>query len=196
MPCSYAAAFAVGGSCEVTRLDRASDADALLSPGERTGLSSHHVWFQAQLCWQLHNATLNPAAPELAISLSSCGWRCRQHHHHQRQRRHSIFTWQSQLPSITKNTPDLFTSQSPSFLGFCPRGKGERSSFLIDPETVCISCPRIYLFPRWLMLVISSPWAPCCNKWKTVWCWDISPNLDFTIICGHPVTHIWFRKCE
>lgn len=151
MPCSYAAAFAVGGSCEVTRLDRASDADALLSPGERTGLSSHHVWFQAQLCWQLHNATLNPAAPELAISLSSCGWRCRQHHRHQRQRRHSIFTWQSQLPSITKNTPDLFTSQSPSFLGFCPRGKGECSSFLIQ---------RQFAFP-----------APGFTFSQDDWCW-------------------------
>lgn len=37
------------GSCEVTRLARASNADALFPPGEETWLSSHSAWVQAHL---------------------------------------------------------------------------------------------------------------------------------------------------
>lgn len=148
------AAFAVDGSCEVTSLDRSDDAMPLFHL-ERGQAFSHPARVQAQFYWWLHNATLDPTAPELAVSLPCCWWHHCRHHHRLQQSRPSIFMWHSQITSTTKILQAFSHLRAKAFPASGLRGRG--SSSLWDPGTACISCLRIPLFPRGLILETYTP---------------------------------------
>lgn len=128
-------------------------------PGEETWLFLPCAHVQGHLCWWLCHAALDSLAPELPVSLFHVRWFCC---HHLNQvgtvSSHGLWTQVLGTPLLLhKITPGLFTSQSPGLLGLSIQRKGE--FFLPNPGTVCISCPRIYPFVRWLIAKIATPWT-------------------------------------